>query len=83
MAQAKRRLEKIERFYVEEGSPRSAIAVRDRIYKTFDRLLDFPNSGHVTAFPGRREMLVTPYLIHYRIVKNELQIIDIRHGAQN
>ena len=71
--------------YIAQDSPRAAIAMRDRIFTAFDRLLSFPNSGHATDYPGRREMLVagTPYLIRYRIVKNELQIIDIKHGAQN
>ena len=70
--------------YIAKDSPRSAIAMRDRINKTFDRIRDFPKSGRTTDFPGRREMLVvgTPYLIHYRVVKNEVQIIDVKHGKQ-
>jgi len=85
MPHAKRRLEEIEQYYIAEHSPRSAIAMRDRILKTFGRIADFPKSGRTANRINRREMVVTgtPYIIRYRVMKNEIQIINVKHGAQN
>ena len=81
----RQREEKIFQYIAEDSGLQNALNVRQRIYKTFGRIADFPKSGRTTDFINRREMVVTgtPYIIRYTLTPKEIRITDIKHGAQN
>ena len=65
--------------YIDEHSPAGAIHVKARIQQLVEGLTDFPFAGREAGFRNVR-MLVAgrfPYLIFYRVVEDEVQIIHV------
>jgi addiction module RelE/StbE family toxin len=56
-----------------------ATAVCDRI----ERLLALPSLGRSGEVPGTRELVVTPYVVVYRIYDEVIEILHVWHGAQD
>ena len=57
----------------------------DRILKRGDQLAAFPRSGRIVdqfRRPNIREVIDRPYRIVYRIKKQEVEVIEVFHGAQ-
>lgn len=72
------------RDYLLHRSPAGAERVRLHIAETIDRLADFPMLGRATDEPLVRVLPLTryPYLIFYSVLKDEVVILHIRHGAR-
>ncbi|TRC94353.1 type II toxin-antitoxin system RelE/ParE family toxin [Mesorhizobium sp. WSM4303] len=77
---ALRRLHQIGAF-VEKDSPNAASRVVARIVSAADSL---PAMGRVGRIRGTRELVLAdiPYLIPYRVVGREIEIITVMHAAQ-
>jgi len=56
--------------FIETDSPRTAIAVDDRMQISVENLAQFPEMGRPGRIEGTRELVVsaTPYIAVYRIV---------------
>ena len=70
--------------YIDERSPQGARRVKASIEATIDLLLQHPYSGRLTS-KGRLRRVVAypfPYLIFYRVTKDEIVIHGVRHGAR-
>ena len=55
--------------FIADDSPRYAAITADRIMKSVDRLINFPESGHaVPEFPNShyRQVLMNPYRVIHR-----------------
>jgi len=70
--------------YIAEDNPEAATKVAEKIWKTSRILSDHPAMGKPGSVPGTREMVAsgTPYIIPYRVVANEVQILRVLHGAR-
>jgi toxin ParE1/3/4 len=80
---AKRRLDEIV-VYIAEDNAEAALAVRDRILQALQRLRDHPELGRPGRVRGTRELPIakTRYIAVYRIDEQRVDVLDVRHGAQ-
>jgi toxin ParE1/3/4 len=72
------------RAYIERDDARAAERVRLPIVETIRQLEHLPRLGHVGRRAGTRELGVSglPYIIVYRIDRDELVILAIYHGRR-
>jgi len=80
---ALRRLDQIGAF-IEQDNPYAAARVVARIVSAADNLAGQPAMGRVGRIRGTRELVLTdiPYLIPYRAVGREIEIITVMHASQ-
>lgn len=71
--------------YVALDSPAAAEKVFRAIVAAAERLIDFPDMGHVGRLPDTREILVAglPYLIVYQVAAETVMILAVFHGARD
>lgn len=71
--------------YIRGDSASAAARVAERILGAVDTLQSFPLSGRLGVVDGTRELAVaaSPYLVVYRVTEHALEILRVRHGAQN
>jgi toxin ParE1/3/4 len=72
------------RAYVAQDKPEAANAVARRIVAAADRLASNPRLGRPGRHPGTRELIIagTPYLLPYRIKRQQIRILAVFHTAQ-
>lgn len=70
--------------YIEQDSPRAAVAVDNRIEQQVEALEQFPEMGRAGRLEHTRELVIqrTPYIAVYRIDGNTVRILRVLHGAQ-
>ena len=70
--------------YIAKDSPEAATIVAEKIWETTRMLSDHPSMGKPGRVPGTREMVSTgtSYIVLYRVVANEVQILRVLHGAR-
>jgi len=72
------------RLHISLESPRAAVRVTTRLMDACDSLAFFPERGRRGSEPGTREsVVVRPYVIVYRIVLEQVDILRVWHAAQN
>jgi len=64
--------------------PRAALGmVRRIVQSTESQLCSFPGIGRPGRVYGTRELIISPYVIAYRVVKGEnVEILAVMHEAQ-
>jgi len=68
--------------YISAFNPAAAERLARRLIELADSLADFSDRGR-HAGAGRREMtIVWPYVLLYRVERDRVVILRIRHGAQ-
>ena len=69
----------------EYRSNNAADQIIDRLAETYETLSQFPEMGRRRdeLFPGYRSFVISPYLIFYQILPDEIQIIRVLHGKRN
>ncbi|MCA9040727.1 MAG: type II toxin-antitoxin system RelE/ParE family toxin [Planctomycetaceae bacterium] len=67
--------------YVQAESPRQARELVVRLERAIQRLEEFPNSGRNGTVPGTTELVIPnlPYLVVYRVMEEEVQILRFFH----
>jgi addiction module RelE/StbE family toxin len=70
--------------YIEVESPQGANNVRERIATLFLLLSQHPYAGQATDLRGVRRLAVSPYpyLLFYRVTKDEVIIQRMRHTSR-
>ena len=70
--------------YAQQDSEKAAKRLVKRIFSGVGMLTRYPLAGRAGRVQGTRELVVagTPYVIAYRIHREEIQILAILHGAQ-
>jgi len=69
--------------YLSEFNPQAARLMADALLSAGDSLVHFPHRGRPVANSTMRELVsVPPYIIRYRIARDEVMILRIRHGAR-
>jgi plasmid stabilization system protein ParE len=72
------------RAFISRDSEKRANQVIDRILKRGDQLAAFPFSGRIleqSHRPNLREISEKPYRIVYRVRGQDVEAIDVLHGA--
>ena len=71
--------------FIARDAPRYAELFAARVFRTTERLEQFPRSGRVVPELGQdeiREIIVHGYRIIYRLLADEVQILTVHHGAR-
>jgi len=71
--------------YIAYDNPEAAKSVTARIKASVLRLANFPESGRIGQIAGTRELVVPglPYIVIYRIIKSNVEILRVFHTARN
>ena len=70
--------------YIARDNPAAATRVVQAITDAVDQLKQYPAMGRPGRITGTRELVVcgTPYIVPYRVRKNELEILRVFHAAR-
>jgi toxin ParE1/3/4 len=70
--------------YLHQENPAVAQAFVQEVYRATQLLLDNPAQGRPGRVPGTRELILQryPYLIPYRVVDNQIQVLRVFHTRQ-
>ena len=71
--------------YISEDSPRSAEKWIDSVFKKVSRLKKYPESGRIVPeldISTIREIIYRNYRIVYRIKREFIVVLTVRHGRQ-
>lgn len=68
--------------YVANFNLAAAKRLRQTIFDAGVGLAEFPSKGSMSRDGTRRWGLVYPYAIHYRIDRDDVLILRVRHGAR-
>ena len=77
-------LRKIDTF-ISKDNPAAAKKVLTLIWETTRLLKEQPQIGRPGRVAGTRELVIsnTPFIVPYRVISDEIQILRIIHGARN
>lgn len=66
------------------GNPRVAFEVTNRIRIAVNQLEEHPSSGRTGRVRGTSELVIygLPYIVAYRIKKEEVQILSVYHTSR-
>ncbi|NIR50448.1 type II toxin-antitoxin system RelE/ParE family toxin [candidate division KSB1 bacterium] len=71
--------------FIARDALRYAQVFADRVFKSVERLEDFPKSGRVVPELGIvtiREIILGNYRIAYRLKNDEIEVITVFHSAR-
>jgi addiction module RelE/StbE family toxin len=69
--------------YLADFNPRSAAEVFKSLIETGDDLANFPQRGRLVRNSDMRELMTAyPYIIRYRVTRDEVRILRVRHTAR-
>ena len=70
--------------YIAEDDAEAATKVAEKIWEITQMLSNHPAIGKPGRISGTREIVATgtSYIVPYRVVGNEIQILRILHGAR-
>ena len=71
--------------YIARDSPDAAKRIVSRLWSAVRSLATQPEMGRPGRVYGTRELVVTgtPFIVPYRIIKSEIHILRVLHGARN
>jgi toxin ParE1/3/4 len=70
--------------YIAEENRAAAARTADKIWKSTELLGRHPMAGREVRVAGTRELAIrgTPFIVGYRIERNEVSILAVMHGAR-
>ena len=74
--------------YIAQDNPQSALRMHDKIVEKAEGLSVFPKRGRLVpdkkmAEAGYRMLVIKPYIAFYRVIKRDIFIYRVLHGATN
>ena len=71
--------------HISEDNPDAAGRVVSRLWTAARMLAEQPEIGRAGRVHGTRELVVadTPFIVPYRLVGSEIQILRVLHGARD
>lgn len=71
--------------HIRKDNPEAARRVAQTIFDGIAGLRTFPNRGRQGLVENTRELVLTPwpYIAVYEILNDQVQVLRIRHGAQD
>ncbi|WP_207540941.1 type II toxin-antitoxin system RelE/ParE family toxin [Sabulicella rubraurantiaca] len=72
------------RDYIALDNPRAAAEVAKRLREAIDGLRQFPERGRTGRVASARELVIpgTPFVVPYRVIGREIQVLAVLHGAR-
>ena len=72
------------RLYIAENHPKAAKRIAEALRESANQLGSHPRMGRPGRVEGTRELVIskTPYLLVYAVLKDEVAILTVLHGAQ-
>jgi toxin ParE1/3/4 len=69
--------------YIYDFNPGAAARMAEALFKAGDSLVNFPHRGRPVRGTAMRELVtVSPYIIRYRIVGDDVVILRVRHTSR-
>jgi len=68
--------------YIEQDKPQAAERVAAHLLSSVEHLAEFPHLGRQGRRPGTRELVISPYVITYRLRPGRLEILSVWHGRR-
>jgi toxin ParE1/3/4 len=69
--------------YIYDFNPGAAVRMAEALFKAGDSLVNFPHRGRPVRGTAMRELVtVSPYIIRYRIVGDDVVILRVRHTSR-
>ncbi len=70
--------------FISADNPKAAVKIAARIRQCVTLLSDQPGLGRPGRVPNTRELVIagTPFIIPYRVVADEIQILRVIHGSR-
>jgi toxin ParE1/3/4 len=68
------------KLFIAQDKPGAANEMVREIYRAARQLETFPEMGRQTTVPTVRRLVVSPYLLFYRIEKDRVVILSVLHG---
>ncbi len=68
--------------YIELFNPSAARRMAERLIALADSLAEFPERGRDAGKERRELTVVPPYILRYRVEKERVVILRVRHGAR-
>jgi len=69
--------------YIARFNPTAAMTLAERLFAAGDSLSAFPDRGRPVPGTTLRELtIVYPYIIRYRVARDHVRILRVRHGAR-
>jgi toxin ParE1/3/4 len=69
--------------YLYDFNPQAARHLAEALLTAGDSLVNFPHRGGPVSGTNMRELLsVSPYIIRYRVERDDVKILRVRHGAR-
>jgi toxin ParE1/3/4 len=71
--------------HIANDNPEAATRTTEHIYARIEELVTFPHRGRLGRKEGTRELVLAPlpYIVVYRVKESTVEILQIRHSAQN
>ena len=71
--------------YIRKDNPAAARRVAQTIFQAIAGLRKFPNRGRIGLAENTRELVFSPwpYIAVYEIIGDQVQVLRIRHAAQD
>ena len=71
--------------YISQDNPEAARRMVSRLWTAVKSLAQQPKMGRPGRVYGTRELVVsdTPFVVPYRVVGSEVQILSVLHGARD
>jgi toxin ParE1/3/4 len=68
--------------YIAQDNPTAAALIVDRVADGITSLARHPEMGRRGRIPSTRELVITPYVVAYRLKRSVVEIVAIIHGAR-
>ena len=68
--------------YIEFDNPRAASETVSRLVDGVEMLARHPEMGRLGRTSGTRELILSPYIVGYRVKRSEISVLAIIHGAR-
>jgi toxin ParE1/3/4 len=68
--------------YIAQDNPKAAASEVEKVVEAVKRLEDYPASGRPGRVPGTRELVISRYIVAYRVKEQVVQILRILHAAR-
>lgn len=69
--------------YIAAEDPLAAARLADRLIALADSLAEFPHRGRAAEENAREMTNVWPYILRYRVERDVVLILHVRHGARD
>jgi len=68
--------------FIARDNPAASVQEAEKVLDAVERLAAFRSSGRPGRVPGTRELVVSNYIVAYRVKRQDVQILRVLHAAR-